>query len=199
MKKIISVILTLCMMCSLWTAMPMTASAATYGIYTYTTSGTTATITDCKTSASGAIEIPGTINGYTVTAIGDEAFYGCYSLTDVYYTGSEEDWNKISIEDGNEWLTDATIHFPGITSFVVQVQGEDAFINIKVESVPENATLYVASYGDAGNLLNLQTPDIENGVAEATFPAADVYKAFLWENENFRPIAEAKETSAVNE
>ncbi|MBR6917296.1 MAG: leucine-rich repeat protein [Clostridia bacterium] len=46
-----------------------------------------------------------------VRTIGSEAFSECSSLTDVYYTGSEADWNKISIEIGNDSLTDATIHY----------------------------------------------------------------------------------------
>lgn len=46
-----------------------------------------------------------------VTTIEEFAFNGCSGLTDVYYTGTEEDWNKITIGSGNEYLTNATIHF----------------------------------------------------------------------------------------
>ena len=69
-----------------------------------------------------------------VTYIGDYAFYDCYSLTsvvipdsvtfigkgafedckylrNVFYTGSEEEWTKISISSRNEYLTNATIHY----------------------------------------------------------------------------------------
>lgn len=41
----------------------------------------------------------------SVTAIGMDAFYGCNKLTDVYYMGTEEQWNAIDI------YIDATIHF----------------------------------------------------------------------------------------
>ena len=47
----------------------------------------------------------------SVTSIGDYAFDSCASLTDVYYTGTEEDWAKISIGDWNYDLTNATIHY----------------------------------------------------------------------------------------
>ena len=53
-----------------------------------------------------SIEIP-----VSVTAIGFGAFRDCTSLTDVYYTGSEEEWAKIIIEDNNDYLKNATIHF----------------------------------------------------------------------------------------
>lgn len=47
----------------------------------------------------------------SVTSVGKEAFSGCSSLNDVYYEGSEEDWNKIHIYSNNEDLTNATIHY----------------------------------------------------------------------------------------
>ena len=38
-------------------------------------------------------------------------FCYCTSLKDVYYTGVEEEWNKITLSDGNVPLTNATIHY----------------------------------------------------------------------------------------
>lgn len=49
--------------------------------------------------------------GDGVTSIGDYAFSDCYSLIDVYYTGTEEEWAEIEIADGNECLSNATIHY----------------------------------------------------------------------------------------
>ena len=46
----------------------------------------------------------------SVISIGRDAFYYCNSLTDVYYDGTAEDWAKIFIGDGNEPLTNATLH-----------------------------------------------------------------------------------------
>ncbi|MDD6395709.1 MAG: leucine-rich repeat domain-containing protein [Firmicutes bacterium] len=47
----------------------------------------------------------------SVTSINEYAFDNLTSLTDVYYTGSEEEWKKISISKGNDYLTNATIHY----------------------------------------------------------------------------------------
>ena len=48
----------------------------------------------------------------SVTSIDGSAFYSCDSLTSVYYGGSEEDWNKISIDSSNNWnLTGATRYY----------------------------------------------------------------------------------------
>ena len=47
----------------------------------------------------------------SVTSINDSAFRGCTSLETVYYTGSEEDWEKIVFGSGNDDLLDAEIIF----------------------------------------------------------------------------------------
>ena len=47
----------------------------------------------------------------SVTSIGWYAFYGCTGLTDVYYDGSIEEWNEIFIDDDNDYLLDANIHY----------------------------------------------------------------------------------------
>ena len=48
-----------------------------------------------------------TIGGWTSYG----AFYGCTSLTDVYYKGTQSQWDAIQIGDSNYCLTDATIHY----------------------------------------------------------------------------------------
>ncbi len=47
----------------------------------------------------------------SVTTIGYSAFDECISLTDVYYSGTKEQWNKITIGSYNYELTGATIHY----------------------------------------------------------------------------------------
>ena len=47
----------------------------------------------------------------SVTTIGYVAFYNCSSLTDVYYYGTEKDWNSIFIDEQNDELLNATIHY----------------------------------------------------------------------------------------
>jgi len=68
-----------------------------------------------KSIGSGAFSycrnLTSIVIGYGVTNIGEEAFSSCNNLTDVYYTGSEEEWAKISIDLYNNGLTDATIHY----------------------------------------------------------------------------------------
>ena len=48
--------------------------------------------------------------GSGVTNISESAFGGCENLTDVLYKGSKEEWEQLSIGDGNEYLLNATLH-----------------------------------------------------------------------------------------
>lgn len=47
----------------------------------------------------------------TIKCINVDAFVGCSNLTDVYYEGTKTQWESIQILNGNETLTNATIHY----------------------------------------------------------------------------------------
>lgn len=65
------------------------------------------TFSDCSRLASVTM-------GTNVTEVGGQAFHNCSALTDVYYTGSESDWNKITVYNDynyNAPLVKAIIHY----------------------------------------------------------------------------------------
>ena len=70
---------------------------------------------DCENLAS--VTMP-----TSVKSIGDSAFESCTSLTDVYYEGTEEQWKQIFIDEDNDPLTSADIHF----NAVIETPGESA-------------------------------------------------------------------------
>ena len=47
----------------------------------------------------------------SVTSIGNYAFYDCKNLKDIYYYGTQSEWNNISVGSNNEYFINATIHF----------------------------------------------------------------------------------------
>ncbi len=59
-----------------------------------------------------SVTIPSSVN--IAAAIGNMAFYGCESLTDVYYGGSEAQWNDVMDIYYGTGLENATIHFNGV-------------------------------------------------------------------------------------
>ena len=79
----------------------------------------------------------------SVTAIGWYAFERCGALTDVYYGGSEEDWNAIKLGAGNECLTNAQIHYnsaveeekPEIKTLSVTTNGTDVLLAINDNTI----------------------------------------------------------------
>lgn len=64
----------------------------------------------------------------SVELIDVSAFSGCTALADIYYTGSEAQWNEIVIEKNNEVLGNAAIHF------LESEQKENVIIKNKVYS-----------------------------------------------------------------
>ena len=48
---------------------------------------------------------------YTVTKVDENAFGGCKSLITVYYDGFEDEWKEIVVEDGNDKLKSASVHW----------------------------------------------------------------------------------------
>lgn len=57
-------------------------------------------------SHATSVNIPVSVN-----SIGDKAFVSCHKILDVYYEGTEEEWGSITIGTGNDYLTNATIHY----------------------------------------------------------------------------------------
>lgn len=82
-KRILSFVMVIGILASLFVALPMTVNAETEGLYTYYINYGEATITDCDESISGDIVIPDTLGGYPVTIINYNAFDGCGDITSV--------------------------------------------------------------------------------------------------------------------
>ena len=68
-------------------------------------------VTRIETYALASCSLTSIVIPNSVTYIGDSAFSGNSSLTDVYFTGTEEEWNAITISSGNSYLKNATIHY----------------------------------------------------------------------------------------
>lgn len=122
---------------------PCIASATTYGTYgdfSYKTDGSNITIWNYEGDNSDVV-IPAEIDGLPVTSIGGFTFYECYSLTnvtipgsvtfisadvfagcdsltDIYYGGSEEQWNPVIIYPyfDYSYLDRVNMHYSGVSS-----------------------------------------------------------------------------------
>lgn len=88
----------------------------------------------------------------SITSIGACAFYVCNHLNDVYYSGSEENWNALIIGNENTDLTSATIHYnstdPDINpSEEITLRSDNDFT-----VCTDNTSILLASIPNAANL-----------------------------------------------
>lgn len=89
-------------------------SDAFYGCIGLTSITIPAGVTNIKNYSFGkcigltSITIP-----VSVTSIQNYAFSGCNNIKTVYYEGTEKEWNEISIESGNEGITETNIIYIG--------------------------------------------------------------------------------------
>ncbi len=120
-----------------------------------------------------------------IETIGDGAFYNCVNLTDVYYDGTEDDWNKISIGSYNECLLNATIHFKEdeeeITIFTYEIENGEVTITGCDESasgeiiIPETINGYpVTVIGDkaffnCAEITSVIIPDSVISIGDSAF------------------------------
>ena len=67
--------------------------------------------TICSLAFANCMDLTTIVIPTSVTTIERSAFYDCSDVTDIYYEGSEEEWNNIHIDANNfEWIK-PTIHY----------------------------------------------------------------------------------------
>ncbi|MCR4586022.1 MAG: leucine-rich repeat protein, partial [Lachnospiraceae bacterium] len=108
----------------------------------------------------------------SVKSILSDAFNGCTSLTDVYYSGTEEDWKKINIQgSGNDLLLGADIHFKvlvtgvNLSSETLSLKvGESGTLTATV--APANATNKKVSWASSAEAVATVADGVVTAVAE---------------------------------
>lgn len=143
-----------------------------------------------------------------VTSIGNWAFRDCSSLADVYYGGSEEEWNDISIGDYNDELLNATIHYnaiginpPQISNLTLKSSivgsGITDLINVQLADTEYDSEITAAFYKNSV-FVDIQTIPVKTGDEEKDIPIpdgidADSAKVFIWNSfGSMKPLCEAK-------
>ena len=131
-------------------------------------------VTNIKDVAfSGCEQLKTVVIPDSVTEIGYKAFVNCDSLTDVYYGGSETQWNAISInenDNGTAALKKATIHY----NSTGPVEEKKDIQNTEVTGVQE-------SYTYTGGAI---TPDVVVKDGSSTLVAGADYEVSYDNNEN---------------
>ena len=92
----------------------------------------------------------------SVTSIYDYAFNACTSLKNVYYTGSQSDWEKITIYFDNDCLEEATIHYNWNGEFPLVTNEDETSFTVY------NSTAIIDSVKD----VNLKLKSVNMNIAE---------------------------------
>lgn len=122
----------------------------------------------------------------SVTSIGDYAFYGCSSLTVVYYTGSGQQWEKIIIGNGNGALKSEAIQYNYSDTIVFNKEANS--ITVKSTKVIPQAELLVVLFKDE-RFVGMQSQPIDIPMGEKTFESpitnytgSDTVKIMIWDS-----------------
>ena len=141
------------------------AMAATYRDWEYTVSNNEATITK-YTGNAATLTIPDTLGGYLVTTIGNDAFYGCTSLTSVTIPKVVETIGANAFRDCTS-LTSVTIP-DSVTSI-----GYSAFggcTSLTSVTIPDSVTtIGESAFKDCTKLTNVTIPSSVTSIGGYAF------------------------------
>ena len=101
----------------------------------------------------------------SVKNIGNNVFKNCKELANVYYAGTKDDWDGVNIGNGNDYLTNATLHYHcGATA------GDNVYWALVGDTLTIGGSGDMADYADASSvpwnnsITAIKTVGIENGV-----------------------------------
>ncbi len=144
----------------------------------------------------------------SIKNIGESNFnYSCSSITDVYYAGSKTEWEQIVIENDNDALNNANIHFMGVdpaptaepNAPSIEITGVSSNrVSAKIGNCKsKDAKVILAVYSKSGALIEMQETDIFD---EVYFLSGNLnntnIKVMLWSGtDSVKPLAETAEMS----
>jgi hypothetical protein len=119
-------------------------------------------------------------------------------LNDVYYTGSEDEWNSISIGSYNGYLKNATIHynyeivasgdFEGIAKWTID---SDDVLSVAFDEEVKG-TPVIMSLKENGEAESISVVNGTNGTVDVS--DTKTVKIFVWDSfQSMKPLCEAKE------
>lgn len=105
----------------------------------------TSSISGC--AFEGCSSLSSIIIPKSVTQIGTFAFDSCNALDNIYYAGSKEEWEKISVSVGNDALEAATIHYNSTEADIPDDYNKNSYVAGILKSYdPQEQKIYFEYY-----------------------------------------------------
>lgn len=149
--------------------------------------------TPYKNGSRGAT-ILNNIDGKPLTEIAVDAFSTCTELTDVYFEGTEEEWNALTIQSGNDCLLNAELHFNSIQpspmeadTFICDIavsETENVYsFNIEL-AYPHNSSIIAIIYsnGEIAGQTTAPLSPFDTSVELNVDAQGDTAKIFIWDD-----------------
>ena len=151
---------------------------------------------------AGNADLTKVVMSNSVTRIGSGAFEECTGLKDVYYKGTEQEWNNIDM-GANEELLNATIHYNydmSVSEVVVQnnlIEISTNLDNLVETEKKQKSKVYVALYDINDALIDSYIADYDGRNIQGTLEnnaKADHIKVFVWNKDgSLEPITDTAE------
>ncbi len=152
---------------------------------------------------SGNTDLTSVTLSNSVTRIDGGAFKDCTGLKDVYYIGTEQEWNNIKMGTYNEPLLNASIHYNyDMPVSEVVVQNDRIEISTNLDNLVEptkkqKSKVYVALYDKNDALIDSYIADYDGRNIQGTLEnnaKADHIKVFVWNKDgSLEPITDTAE------
>lgn len=140
-----------------------------------------------SSSSSTSPKITKLIIGENLTNIRKYAFRNCDTLTDIYYAGTEEEWNNITIGTANAPIKNAVKHYgyhPSSSNPTISISSITAdTVSVNTENCNNitSGKIILAVYNPNGALTYAETKNLADSVAFANLELTNgTAKVMLW-------------------
>lgn len=143
---------------------------------------------------SGAFRNCGNLTSITIPSnidnIGSNAFIGCKQLSNIYFDGSQSQWDNITIDSNNDPLLNATIHFLSEPCFtILQIANKAEITNTSEDE--KLVTVIIAEYDNniLKDIFRDDTKFTKNEKKTYDLSSSGQYKVFVWDSlQGMRPL-----------
>lgn len=120
-----------------------------------------------------------------VTNIEFYAFGNCNNLKNVYYSGTKEEWNSITMENGNESLQNARIYYNGVKpepGKEITLSYDNGKIKLGDEYDVKNGAVLIEAKYENGRFTGMKSYNVTDDTDEIEVSGKTGNRYILWDS-----------------